>query len=172
MFKNYLKIAFRNLWRHRVFTGINLLGLAVGMASFLLIFSFVRFQRSYDSFHTKADRIYRINCDTRTETEVLPTGTSSGPTGAAIKANFPEVEEEARICFMSFLTQNGTKKFQEDKILAVDSTLFSIFSFPFLRGDAATALRAPFSAVLSEAAAQKYFGSADPIGKALVLDGK
>ncbi|HXO76909.1 MAG TPA: ABC transporter permease, partial [Puia sp.] len=172
MFKNYIKIAFRNLWRHRVFSGINLLGLAVGMASFLLIFAFVRFQRSYDSFHTKADRIYRITCDTRTETEVLPTGTTSGPTGAAIKANFPEVEEEVRICDMSFLVQNGTRKFQEDKVLAADSTLFSIFSLPLLKGDASTALSAPFSAVLSEAATQKYFGSADPIGKALILDGK
>ena len=172
MFENYIKIAFRNLWRHRVFSGINLLGLAVGMASFLLIFSYVRFQRSYDTFHTKADRIYRIICDTRTETEVLPTGLTAGPTGSAIKTNFPEVEQEARICYMSFLVQNGTKKFQEDKLLAADSTLFSIFSFSFLKGDANTALRVPFSAVLSEAAAQKYFGSADPIGKALVLDGK
>lgn len=172
MFKNYIKIAFRNLWRHRVFSGINLLGLAVGMASFLLIFSYVSFERSYDSFHTKADRIYRLTCDTRTETEVIHTGTTSGPVGSAIKANFPEVEAQARICFMNFLTQNGTRKFQEDNIVAADSTLFSIFSLPFLKGDPATALSAPFSAVLSEAAAQKYFGSDDPIGKALVLDGK
>ncbi len=142
------------------------------MSSFLLIFSFVSFERSYDSFHAKADRIYRINCDTKTETEVLPTGMTAGPTGPAIKANFPEVEEEARICFMSFLVQNGTKKFQETNIVGADSSLFSIFSFPLLKGDPATALRDPFSAVLSEAGAQKYFGSANPIGQALVLNGK
>jgi len=171
MFQNYIKIALRNLWRHRVFSGINLLGLAVGMSSFLLIFSYVSFERSYDNFHVRADRIYRIICDTKTQTEVLPTGMTSGPTGPAIKANFPEVEQEARICFMSFLTQNGTKKFQENNILGADSTLFAIFSFPFLKGDPTTALRDPFSAVLSESAAQKYFGSSDPIGQALVLDG-
>ena len=100
MLKNYFKIAFRNLWRHRVFSGINLLGLAVGMSSFLLIFSYVSFERSYDAWNLKADRIYRINCDTRTETEVIHTGMTAGPTGAAIKANYPEVEEEARICEM------------------------------------------------------------------------
>jgi putative ABC transport system permease protein len=171
MLKNYIKIALRNLWRHRVFSAINLLGLAVGMSSFLLIFSYVSFERSYDAFHAKADRIYRINCDTKTETEMLPTGLTAGPTGQAIKSNFPEVEEEARICFMSFLAQNGTKKFQENNILAADSSFFSIFSFPLLKGDPRTALRAPFCAVLSESAAQKYFGSTDPVGEALVLDG-
>ncbi len=172
MFKNYIKIAFRNLWRHRVFSGINLLGLAVGMSSFLLIFSYVSFERSYDAYHAKADRIYRVICDTKTETEVLPTGMTSGPTGPTIKANFPEVEEETRICFMNFLVQNGIKKFQESNIVGADSSLFSIFSFPLLRGDSVTALRDPFSAVLSEAGAQKYFGSADPIGQTLLLNGK
>jgi putative ABC transport system permease protein len=172
MFKNYIQIAFRSLWRQRVFSGINLVGLAVSMSSFLLIFSYVGFERSYDSFHVKADRIYRVICDTKTETEVLPTGLTSGPTGPAIKTNFPEVEQEARICFMSFLTQNGTRKFQESHIIAADSSLFSIFSFPLLKGDPRTALRDPFSVVLTEAGAQKYFGSADPISQILVLNGK
>src|ERR1700733_15616823 len=81
MFRNYLKTAFRNLWRHRVFSGINLLGVAVGMASYLLITRYVAFERSYDAFNTKADRIYRVDCDTKTETEVLPTGLTAGPTG-------------------------------------------------------------------------------------------
>jgi putative ABC transport system permease protein len=172
MLKNYFIVAFRNLWRHRSFSGINLLGLAVGMSSFLLIFSYVSFERSYDAWNLKADRIYRIICDTKTETEVIHTGTTAGPTGPAIKANYPEVEAEARICEMSFLTQNGTTKFQEKRILAADSTLFAIFSFPFLKGDPTKALCDPFSAVLSEAGAQKYFGTANPMGQSLVLDGK
>ena len=172
MFKNYIKIAFRNLWRHRVFSVINLLGLAVGMSSFLLIFSYVSFERSYDRFNLKADRIYRVICDTKTETEILPTGMTSGPTGPEIKANFPEVAEEARICFMSFLVQNGTKKFEETEIVAADSTLFSIFSLPLLKGDPMRALSDPFSMVLSERGARKYFGSADPMGQTLVLNGK
>jgi putative ABC transport system permease protein len=121
MLKNYFKIAFRNLWRHRAFSGINLLGLAVGMSSFLLIFSYVSFERSYDAFNKKADRIYRITCDTKTQTEVLPTGLTAGATGPAIIANYPEVEQEARICYMSFLTRHGNRVFQEKRILGADS---------------------------------------------------
>jgi len=80
MLKNYFKIAFRNLWRQRAFSAINLLGLAVGMSSFLLIFSYVSFERSYDAFNTKAQRIYRLYCDTKTPTETIYTGTSSATT--------------------------------------------------------------------------------------------
>ena len=79
MLKNYFKIAFRNLWRHRAFSAINLLGLAVGMASFFLIYSYVSFERSYDAFNTKADRIYRLRCDTKTQTETIYTGTTAAP---------------------------------------------------------------------------------------------
>ena len=172
MFKNYFTIALRNLWKHRVFSGINLLGLAVGMSSFLLIFSYVSFERSYDAYHSKADRIYRVICDTKTETEVLPTGSTSGPTGPSLKADFPEVESQTRICFMNFLVQNGIKKFQEINILAADSSLFTIFSFTLLKGDPSTALKDPFSLVLSEAGAQKYFGSANPLGQSLIVEGK
>ncbi|HEY4108729.1 ABC transporter permease [Puia sp.] len=172
MFRNYLRVAFRNLWRHRVFSGINLLGLAVGMASFLLISRYVSFESSYDAFNTKADRIYRINCDTKTETEVIHTGVTAGAHGPSIKANFPEVEQQVRVCFAGFLVQNGEKRFQENNIIAADSTLFEVFSLPFVNGNAATALQHPFDAVLSEDGAKKYFGSADPVGQALLFDGK
>jgi putative ABC transport system permease protein len=172
MFRNYIKTAFRNLWRHRVFSAINLLGLAVGMASYLLISRYVAFERSYDAFNTKADRIYRIDCDTKTETEVLPTGLTAGPTGLAIKANFPQVEQQARISFNGFLVQNGVKRFQENNVIAADSTLFDIFTFPFIKGDPATALKHPFDCVLSEAGAKKYFGSEDPVGQSLRLNDK
>jgi putative ABC transport system permease protein len=172
MFRNYIITAFRNLWRHRVFSTINLLGLAVGMASYLLISRYVAFERSYDAFNTKADRIYRIDCDTKTETEVLPTGLTAGPTGPAIKANFPEVEQQVRINFNRFLVQNGAKRFQENNVIAADSTLFDIFTFPFVKGDPSTALKEPFDCVLSVAGAKKYFGSEDPVGKSLQFDGK
>ena len=128
MFRNYLRVAFRNLWRHRVFSVINLLGLAIGMASFLLISRYVAFERSYDDFNVRADRIYRIDCDTRTETEVIHTGTTAGATGGAIKAAFPEVEEQARICYMGFLVANGTRRFQENGILGADSSVFRVFT--------------------------------------------
>lgn len=172
MFKNYFKTAFRNLWRHRVFSGINLLGLAVGLSSFILISRYVSFERSFDTYNTRADRIYRVITDTKTETEVIHTGMTAGPVGPTIKADFPEVEAEARICYTQFLIQKGDKRFQENNIIAADSTLFSIFTLPFLKGDPATALKEPFSVVLSEAGAQKYFGESDPIGQSLVLGGK
>ena len=172
MFRNYLKIAIRNLWRHRAFSAINLLGLAVGMASFLLISRYVAFERGYDAFNTKADRIYRINCDTKTETEVIHTGTTAGPHGPSIKANFPEVEQQVRVNFNSFLVQNGEHRFQENNVLAADSSLFDIFTFPFVKGDPATALKNPFDCVLSESGATKYFGAANPIGQSLRFDNK
>ena len=172
MLKNYLIVALRNLWRHRVFSTINLLGLAVGMASFLLISRYVAFERSYDAFNLKADRIYRITCDTKTETEVLPTGTSAGAHGPAIKASFPEVEQQVRISFIRFLVENGTKRFQENNVLGADSTLFDVFTFPMVKGDPATALKQPFDCVLSESTAKKYFGSAESMGKVLRFDNK
>jgi putative ABC transport system permease protein len=170
MFRNYLLVAFRNLWRHRVFSMINLLGLAVGMASFLLISRYVAFERSYDAFNVKADRIYRINCDTKTETEVIHTGVTAGAHGPSIKASFPEIGEQVRINFNSILVQNGDRRFQENNVLGADSTLFDIFTFPFVRGNPATALQHPFDAVLSETAAKKYFGDADPVGQSLLFD--
>jgi putative ABC transport system permease protein len=97
MIKNYLKIAFRNLWRHRVFSFINIMGLAVGMTACFLIFLYVRFELSYDSFHTKADRIYRVVADIKTPTEVI---NASGPSWAVppnIKDEFPEVESFVRV---------------------------------------------------------------------------
>jgi len=171
MLKNYFKIAFRNLWRHRAFSAINLLGLAVGMASFFLIFSYVSFEKSYDAFHTKAPRIYRLRCDTKTQTETILTGISCGPVAADIKQNYPQVENEARICYVGFLVSHGTKKFQENNIIAADSTLFDIFTFPLLKGEPEKVLMEPNSIVLSEAGAQKYFGTADPVGQTLTLDG-
>ena len=170
MLKNYLKIAFRNLWRHRAFSGINLLGLAVGMSSFLLILSYVSFEKSYDTFNTKAARIYRVDCDTKTQTETLPTSISCGPAAFAIKANFPEVENAVRINYNNVLVQYGTKIFQEDDVIGADSTLFDIFTLPLLKGDPNTALKNPYSVVLSEAGAQKYFGNADPMGQTLTLE--
>src|SRR5580700_4275781 len=96
MLKNYLKIAFRNLWRHRVFSFINIMGLTVGMTSFFLIFLYVKFEVSYDAFHSKAARIYRIVSDIKTPTEVI---NASGPSWAVaphVKEEFPEIESSVR----------------------------------------------------------------------------
>src|SRR6476469_10220023 len=107
MIKNYLKIAFRNLWRHKVFSFINLMGLTVGMTACFLIFLYVSFELSYDSFHSKADRIYRIVCDIKTPTEVINAGGPSWAVPPNVKDEFPEVE--------SFVRMAGTVNFRHWK---------------------------------------------------------
>src|SRR5437773_1590620 len=97
MFKNYFTIALRNLWRHKVFSFINILGLAVGMSACFLIFLYVSFETSYDNFHTKADRIYRVVTDTKTPSETISQGVTTTPIAINLKKDFPEVEDAVRL---------------------------------------------------------------------------
>src|SRR6204780_1331657 len=97
MIKNYFKIAFRSLWRHRAFSFINIMGLAVGMSACFLIFLYVRFETSYDNFHSKADRIYRVVTDTKTPSETITQGITSAPIAINVKKDFPEVEDAVRV---------------------------------------------------------------------------
>ncbi|HTD92496.1 MAG TPA: ABC transporter permease [Chitinophagaceae bacterium] len=171
MIKNYFKIAFRNLWRHRVFSFINILGLTVGMTAFFLIFSYVKFELSYDSFNTKANRIYRVVADLKTPTETLNT---SGPAWAVapnIQGEFPEVEAAVRFSNDNMLIRRGDVKFQEDKMAWADSAFFHVFDYKLLKGDPNTALKDILNVVLSESAAKKYFGKENPIGQSLLLTG-
>jgi putative ABC transport system permease protein len=169
MIKNYLKIAFRNLWRHRVFSFINILGLTVGMTAFFLIFLYIKFELSYDDFNTKADRIYRVVCDIKTPTETI---NASGPAWAVaphIRISFPEVESAVRVDNASLLVRKGDIKFQEDNTLFADSAFFHVFDFKLLRGNPQTALKEKFSIVLSETAAKKYFGNGNALGQTVLL---
>jgi len=169
MLKNYFKIAFRNLWRHRVFSFINIMGLTVGMTACLLIFLYVRFEMSYDRFHSKADRIYRIVADIKTPTETIP---ASGPAWAVpghLKFDFSEIEAFTRVMPDNILLRKGDIKFNESKSLWADSMFFQIFSFKLLKGDPHTALKEPYSVVLTESTAKKYFGKADPLGQTILI---
>jgi len=172
MLKNYFKIAFRNLWRHRVFSLINIIGLTVGMTACFLIFLYVRFELSYDSMHSKADRTYRIVCDIKTPTETLKT---SGPSWAVgphlIKGDFPQVEASVRTTNNSFLVRKGNVKFQELNTLMADSSFFQVFDFKLIRGNPSTALNDQLSIVFTKSAAKKYFGDADPVGQTVLLTG-
>ena len=170
MFKNYFKIAFRNLWRHKIFSGISFIGLAVAMSSCILIFMYVYFESHYDSFNKKADRIYRVVTDMKTASGVLNLAPSPAPMAPLLKKDFPEVEATTRIFFTSAIVQKEEKKFEESQILYADSNLFSVFTFPLVKGDPATCLKEPFSVVLSETAAKKYFGTLDPMGQVLSFD--
>lgn len=171
MLKNYFKIAFRNLWRHRVFSFINIMGLTVGMTACFLIFLYVRFELSYDSFHSKADRIYRVVSDIKTPTEVIKAGGPAWAVGAHISQDFPQIEAAVRITGDELLIRKGNIKFQETNSLYADSAFFRMFDFKLLKGNPKTALNEPLSIVFSETAAKKYFGNADPIGQTVLLTG-
>lgn len=172
MFQNYFKIALRNLLKHKVFSFINIMGLTVGMTACFLIFLYVRFELSYDSFHRKADNIYRIVADLKTPSDFIRT---SGPAWAVppnVKRDFPEVREFVRVSNNSFLLRRGNVKFQEERSAYADSTFFRVFDFPLLKGDPNSALKAPLSIILSESAAKKYFGKQDPMGQTLLFTGE
>ena len=169
MLKNYLKTAFRNLWKRRGFSVINVLGLAVGLTACFLIFLYVRFELSYDAFHSNAGRIYRIVCDVKTPSETVRANGPAWPVGPALKREFPEIESAVRTTNISFLFRIGDIKFQEENSLLADPDLFRVFDFPLLKGDPNTCLSEPFSVVLSETAAKKYFGNANPMGHTFLL---
>jgi len=141
---------------HRIFSFINLTGLAVGMSACFLIYLYVKFELSYDAFNTKADRIYRVVCDIKTPTEVLKFSVPSWAMPKNIKNDFPEVESFTRALGDNILIRKGNIKFQEENSLWADSSLFRVFDFKLIKGNPQTALKEPFSIVFSETAAKKY----------------
>ncbi|WP_291199591.1 ABC transporter permease [Dyadobacter sp.] len=171
MLKNYFKIAFRNLWKHKVFSFINIMGLTVGMSACLLISMYVNFELTYDAFHSKSDRIYRLVTDVITPSETINAGITSWAFGPTIKQDFPEVEAYTRTNGGSFLVRKGDIKFQEEATVFADSSLFRVFDFKLIQGDPKTALKEPLSLVFTEKAAKKYFGDSDPVGQTLLLTG-
>ena len=155
MIKNYFKVAIRNLWRHKAYSFINMTGLAVGLTACFMIYLYVHFEMSYDAFHSKADRIYRVVCDIKTPTETI---NASGPAWAVApnaKDEFPEVESFVRLTNDNILVRKGDIKFQEENSLWADSAFFKMFDFKLLKGDPNTALKDQFSVVFSETAAKK-----------------
>jgi putative ABC transport system permease protein len=172
MLKNYFKIALRNLWRKRAYSLINVTGLAVGMACCFLIVLYVHFELSYDGFHSKADRIYRVVGDQKTPTETSHWYETPGPLARSIKSEFPQVQQVTRFINLGAVVRKGNFKFRETHTIWADSSIFSVFDFPLIDGDPRTALKEPNSIVLSETAAVKYFGHANPIGQHLLLTGR
>jgi putative ABC transport system permease protein len=172
MIKNYIKIAFRNLWRHKSFSLINIIGLAVGMTACFLIFMYVKFELSYDKFNEKFTQVYRLNTDIKTPNEVLHWGSASAPMGPALQADYPEVKAVARIFGASYLVEYRNEKFQENNINFADPSIFKIFTLPFVQGNAETALKYPLSVVMTQTTAKKYFGNDNAVGKAILLDNK
>jgi putative ABC transport system permease protein len=174
MFKNYFKIAFRNLWRNKGFSLINILGLAIGIATCLIIMLFVNNELGYDRFNKKADRMVRVFFQGNVQGEKMKEATVMSPVAQTFKADFPEVEAATRI--RDYGTPKliyGDKSFREDGFAFVDSNFFQVFTIPLITGDVKTALTEPNTVVITSALAQKYFGKEDPIGKVISFkDGK
>lgn len=170
MLKNYIRTAFRNLWRHRGFSLLNIIGLTIGMVAFFLIFLYVSFELSYDSMYSKADRIYRVVADIKTPTETIHTSSPAWPVPMHMKTEFQEVEAAVRVnTHDNWLVTRGDQHFEEKNVTDADSTFFTLFDFKLLKGNPRTALTAPGSVVLTESTAKKYFGDADPMGQSLTL---
>lgn len=170
MFKNYLKIAFRSLWRHRGFSFLNIAGLAIGLTAGFLIFLYVSFELSYDQFHGKADRIYRVVSDIETPSGIVKNSEPAWAVPPHMQTEFPEVESAVRIYETGLLVHRNGERYNEKKGLAVDPDFFKVFDFKLLSGDKEKVLTDPFSVVLSESMAKKYFGNQNPIGKSLDIE--
>ncbi len=173
MLKNYLKIALRNLLKQKGYSAINIAGLAIGMTCCLLILMFVWDELNYDRFHEKAERIYRLYLDARINDKDLMAATSCGPLAATLRQELPGIEAAARIRHVgNFTVRYDDKTFNEERFFFADSTLFEVFSFAMLEGEARAALTKPHTVVITDEMARKYFGEALPLGKSLLMDGR
>lgn len=167
MIKNYLLIAFRNLKKNKAFSFINIVGLAIGMAAGLLIIQYVVFELSYDNFHVKKDRIFRVAQD-RFNNGKLSTQWAGGAfaPGSKFKANFPEIEDFVKILGSGpILAEYKDQKVILDKTYFAGKSFFNLFSYPLLSGDPKTALQEVNTAVITETNAKKLFGSINAVGK-------
>ena len=169
MFGNYFKIAWQNLRKNKTFSAINIFGLSVGIAAFLLITSYLRFEYSYDDDQPNKDRIFRVPTVISGKGDKEQAFAYTYPAVApALKDEFPEIEEVARLTEWRNIVTYGDEMIAESKYAYfADPALFRIFSFQFIKGNASTALKELNNAVITAETAKKYFGSDDPIGKTL-----
>ncbi len=176
MFQNHLKVAFRTLWRNKFLSGINLFGLALGMAACLLILQYTSFEWSYDRFHVNSNKIYRLQAERFAPEEPTEKSAKTTPDlGPALKAAFPEITAFTRVApwlggvVSTFALGGQPLAFNEPDVLFVDAAFLRLFSFP-LRQGLASALDEPNTVIITKQAAKKYFGNQNPLGKTLTLD--
>ncbi len=167
MFKNFLKIAYRNIIRHKSYAFINIMGLSIGLACTILIGIYVVNELSFDKFHSKSDRIYRVYIDGKMGSNKFLGPSTPAPMAAALMQDYPEVESAARL----FKQNNRNvryqdKSFYEDNFFYADSNIFDVLSFEFVAGNK-KALMQPKTVIITQKTAKKYFGESDPIGQSL-----
>lgn len=173
MFKNYIKTALRNLFQHKGYSLINISGLAIGMATCLLIFLFVQDELSYDSYNENADRIYRVAGSFRWGGRDFDIATGPAPMAKVLIDEYPEVEDAVRFRQRgSLIVQYGENSFKERRVTFADPSLFNVFTIPLLKGNPETVLSSPNTLILSRNTAEKYFRNEDPLGKTLKIDNR
>jgi len=172
MLKNYIKIAFRNIKRHKGYSFINIFGLATGMTVCLLMLMYVVNEISYDNFHEKGDRIYRVLTDWGKEGSQMKFAGTMPAIAPALNSEIPEVEVAARVKHNAemIVLNSKNEKIKESNIFHADPEVFEIFSWKFLKGDEASALKDPFSIVITLKIAKKYFDNDEPLGRTLNID--
>src|ERR1017187_3398836 len=172
MLNNFFKIAFRNLWRSKGFSAINIIGLAIGMASAIIILLWIQNEMSYDQFHEKKDRIYEAWNRATFDGKLMSWNTSPKVLARALEKDLPEVAQAARVQWPSYyLFSTGDKRLTVPGRI-VDSNFLQIFSFPLIKGNPSTVLNDVHNIVLTQKLAIKLFGKEDPIGKIIKIDDK
>lgn len=158
MLRNYLKTAFRGLWKNKGFSAINILGLAIGLATCLLILIYVTDELSYDRWNVNADRIYRLDNEIRFGGNHVVLAVAPAPGGPTLLRDYPEVEKEVRFRMNGGrLVKKGNQNIKEQAVILADSTLFDVFTLPMIAGDPHTALKEAHTVVITERMAEKYF---------------
>jgi putative ABC transport system permease protein len=171
MLKNYFKTALRNLVRNKFYTSINMIGLAAGLATCLLIFLYVLDELSYDRYNKKAERIFRVNNEIKFGGNYADLAVAPALMGPTMVKEFPTVQQYTRVkWYGGFLVRKGNQNVREGRVGYGDSTLFDVFTFPMLDGDPKTALREPHSLVLTETMAKKYFDRTNVVGETMLIN--
>ncbi len=165
MIKNYLKTAWRNLVKNKFYSIVNIAGLTIGIISCILIFLYVQFELSYDKYSKQSKNIYRLTEMLHLPKEDRPQAVTSPIMAPTFQSKFPEIKKFVRLVNSSRVLSINQKKLYDTKIVYADSTLFDIFTFPMLQGQPSKALVNPYSIVLTEQTAKKYFGEEAPLGK-------
>ncbi len=169
MLKNLFKIALRNIFKDKVYSAINILGLTIGITCSMFLFMYILDELSYDRYHTNADNIYRIVSNIKEPDNAFTWAIAQVPMAQELRNNYPEVKNAVRFYGTGrTLYKNGEKQFNEEKFFLTDSTVFDMFTYEFLAGDMNTALDNPFSIVITESIAKKYFATpAEALGQSL-----
>ena len=171
MIKNYFVVAIRNLMRHKLYTSINVLGLAIGLACGILILLYIQQEFAINRSHTLGDRIYKVIREQRGSTQTTYEEGTSGALGPVLEETFPEVETTVRIWRWTVSTQYGERK-DRYTLALVDDNFLDVFDFPLIKGDPETAFRTPYSVVITDDMAQHLFGDTDPMGKTFSIDSR